>query len=94
MNFEDGIQSLDEAYYSMTAVGNILQIHNSEAVGLWTGHVMSKCFKAFTPHQLRDEICRKERNLTECPQNIVLPQVFCFQSFLQGFSLTRNHKSV
>lgn len=26
---------------------------------------MSECFKAFTPHRLGDEICRKERNLTE-----------------------------
>lgn len=77
-----------------TAVQNILQIHYSQAESLWTQHVMSKCFKAFTPQWLSDEICKKEKNLTECPQNIVLPQVFCFPAILQGFSLTRNYKCV
>lgn len=48
-------------------------------------HVMSKCFKVFTPQQLSDEICKKDRNLTECPQNIVLPQVFCFPVIFTGF---------
>lgn len=77
-----------------TAVQNILQIHYSQAESLWTQHVMSKCFKAFTPQWLSDEICKKEKNLTGCPQNIVLPQVFCFPAILQGFSLTRNYKCV
>lgn len=40
-------------------------IHYAGAETPSTPHVMSKCFKAFTPHQLGDEICRKERNLTE-----------------------------
>ena len=45
---------------------------------------MSKCFKAFTPQQLSDEICKKERNLTECPQNIVLSLLFCFPVIFTG----------
>lgn len=40
-------------------------IHYAGAEAPRTLHVMSKCFKAFTPHRLGDEICRKERNLTE-----------------------------
>lgn len=40
-------------------------IHYAGAETPSTPHVMSKCFKAFTPHQPGDEICRKERNLTE-----------------------------
>lgn len=68
-----------------TAVQNILQIHYSQAESLWTQHVKSKCFKAFTPQWLSDEICKKEKNLTECPQNIVLPQVFCFPAFYRVF---------
>lgn len=67
-----------------TAVANILWIHYAEAEGLWTQHVMSKCFKAFTPQQLSDEICKTEENLTELPKNIVLPQVFCFSLVFTG----------
>lgn len=40
-------------------------IHYAGAETPSTPHVMSKCFKAFTPHQLGDESCRKEKNLTE-----------------------------
>lgn len=46
--------------------------------------LMSKCFKAFTPQQLSSEICKKERNLTECLLNIVLPGVFCFLVIFTG----------
>lgn len=67
-----------------TAVCNILWIHYAEAELPWTQHVMSKCFKAFTPQQLSDEICKKERNLTECAQNNVLPQVFCCPVIFTG----------
>lgn len=53
---------------------------------------MSKCFKAFTPQQLSDEICKKERNLTECPQNLVFttsvlfPRHFYRDSHSQGIT--------
>lgn len=50
---------------------------------------MSKRFKAFTPERLTDESCKKDRNLTECARDDVLPPAFCFQAV---FTETLVHK--
>ena len=77
-------KALKETSCKKTAVWNILSMHYSDAEGLRTQHVMSECFKAFTP-QLSDEICKNGTNLTECLLEHCFTTSVLFPSHFTGF---------